>query len=78
MMRIVIADDGESDELFAEIYFDDLQWAEVIFESAGRRFLLRLFPPLDREHWTFKLEDAERAIADARAALERRGYREQG
>lgn len=76
MMRVIVADDQEREELFAEIHYDDFQWAELVFEPKTERFLLTVFPPTDREQWTFTLQDAERAIAEARAALEARGYRE--
>jgi hypothetical protein len=76
MMRVVIASDTEREDLFAEIHYDDFQWAEIILEPRSERFLLTLFPPMDREHWTFPLREAEAAIAEARAALEARAYRE--
>jgi hypothetical protein len=76
MMRVTIADDQEREELFAEIHYDDFQWAELIFEPKSRRFLLTVFPPTDREQWTFTLREAEQAIGEARAALEARGYHE--
>ena len=73
-MRVVVASDPDREELFAEIYYDDMQWAEIILDPLRKHFLLTIFPPMDRENWVFDLKDAESAIAEARAALERRAY----
>ena len=76
MMRVIIADDVDRDDLYAEIHYDDMQWAEIVFDQTTHRFLLALFPPMDRDHWTFDLAAAEAALIEARTALESRGYRE--
>jgi len=76
MMRVVVADDGEREDLYAEIHYDDMQWAEIILDRTTGKFVIVLFPPMDRDHWTFGLAAAEAAIAEARSALESRGYRE--
>ena len=76
MMRVVIASDPDREELFAEIHYDEMQWAEIILEPNRGRFLLTIFPPMDRENWVFELREAEAAIAEARTALETRAYQE--
>ena len=75
-MNIVIASDQERDNLFAELRVDDQPWAEVILDKESGRFELTIFPSEESSELKFNLTDVEQALAEARIALEARGYHE--
>ena len=75
-MKVVVASDPEREDLFAEIHHDDQPWAEVILDEGTKKFRLTIYPPSKGETHVFVLGEAERAIADAKAALISRGYYE--
>lgn len=74
-MKVVIASEMDRDELFAEIHQDDQPWAEIILAPESERFILTIYPPANGAAHVFDLAEAEGALAEARDALIRRGYR---
>lgn len=73
-MKVVLASEPERDDLFAEIHFADQPWAEIALDSHTRRFILTLYASDSGVPHVFSLQDAEDAIAEARRALEVRGF----
>ena len=76
MMEIIIASDMEREELFAEIYFKDVQWAEVIFDQQKGYFQIEVFPPKDGGSWVFGLSEMQEALVEAKKRLINLGYSE--
>ena len=74
MMRVVIADDQERENLFAEIWADEGPWAEIILDSAQGQFVLTIFPAQNGKDLQFRLDEVEKALAEAREELTNRGY----
>jgi hypothetical protein len=66
-MKIIIAGNfsDERDELIAEIYYDDEQWAGL----SDLGLSLTIYPRTDGKPWVFGYEEAFEAIQKARASL---------
>jgi hypothetical protein len=67
-MSITIASDVDRDALLAELYFEGIQWAEVILQP-GEKLKLRLFAPLIGDSQVFGLEEVVNALVEARHML---------
>lgn len=64
---IKIASDTDRENVFAEIYYNEEEWAEISQE--GEQPLIVFFPPLQGKYWEFPLEEALEAIAEAKKRL---------
>lgn len=64
---IKIASDTDKEKVFAEIYYQNNQWAEISQE--GESPIITLFSPIYGEHWEFPLQDAIEAINQAKKRL---------
>lgn len=72
--EILIADDSEREELYAELWFDNEMWAEITQEHNQVR--LNLYPRQNGEPWSLPFEAAQQQIRRAYVAL--RGDRAAG
>jgi hypothetical protein len=73
-MEVVIANDAR-DDLFAEISYQRIAWAEVIYDAQQGKFLLTLLgPPEGYAYPTFSLYEAIEALEKAKQRLMARGY----
>lgn len=52
---IKIASDTERENIFAEIYYNEEEWAEISQE--GEKPLIAFFPPLQGKYWEFPLQN---------------------
>lgn len=64
---IKIANDTNREKVFAEIYYNEEQWAEISQEESLP--LITLFPPLREKYWEFPLDEALEAIEEAKKNL---------
>jgi hypothetical protein len=64
---IKIASDTDREKVFAEIYYNEEEWAEISQE--GEKLLIALFPPFQGKYWEFPLDEALEAIAEAKKSL---------
>lgn len=73
-MEVVIANDSR-DELFADIGFEHYYWAEVIYDTSQRTFVITIFkPPEEGDQYIFRLSDVQEALERAKRRLMERGY----
>jgi hypothetical protein len=77
-MEIVIANDTERENLFAEVHAVGQAWAEVIYDDLKRCYVLTLFSERapDRGWIALELDAALEALVRAKARLIERGYPE--
>ncbi len=75
-MSVIITDDTDREDLFAELYSDEEQWAEMIFDRGKNTFTIEIFAPSDASSYLFELEDVQRAIEEAKSRLMTMGYAE--
>ena len=77
-MEIVIANDTERENLFAEVHAEGQVWAEVIYDDSKGRYVLTLFsqPQSDGSWRALELDAALDALIQAKARLIERGYPE--
>ena len=74
-MEILIADDPQRDNLYAEIQLDGRTWAEVIFDDEKKGYVLTIFAGDSEDEWfTFDLAQARKVLLDAKNVLVARGY----
>lgn len=73
-MEIVVTSDQEREELFAEIYHGEEQWAEVIYDPLKEGFGIKIYAPLSGESYLFSLTTVQKAIEEAKCRLMRLGY----
>lgn len=64
---IKIASDTNREKVFAEIYYNGEEWAEISQEE--EKPSIAFFPPLQGKYWEFPLNDALEAIEKAKKAL---------
>ena len=64
---IKIASDTSREKVFAEIYYNNEEWAEISQE--GEKPLIAFFPPLHGKYWEFPLEEALEALQEAKKSL---------
>jgi len=65
--RISISSPPDRELLVAEVFFDDVQWAELNQESGALK--LELYPRPDSQPWVFDLEEALQTLQAARIKL---------
>lgn len=75
-MNVLIGSDQERENLFAEIRHGDSTWADVVLNEETGRFELTIYALAEGEELKFELGEVEEALAEAKAALLARGYRE--
>ena len=63
----MIANDSEREKVFAEIYYQEEQWAEISQE--GSVPMITLFPPSNGGDWELPLKEALEAIEKAKTLL---------
>lgn len=73
-MEIVVADDQDRPNLFAELRVSGLPWAEVIFDPQQEAYRMTLLIGDEQDWLTFDLAEFRKALADAKDALLERGY----
>ena len=64
---IKIAGDTSREKVFAEIYYNDDEWAEISQEED--KPLITIFPPTNKDCWEFPLHEALEAIEEAKKSL---------
>ena len=64
---IKIASDTSREKVFAEIYYNSEEWAEISQEKENP--LITFFPPLHEKYWEFPLDEALKAIEEAKKSL---------
>ncbi len=63
------------ENLFAEIYYQNLQWAEVSYEAKLGKFVVTIFAPRDEgDRYVLPLEEARDALDRAAQGLLASGY----
>lgn len=62
-----IASDSSKEKVFAEIFYDDDQWAEISQE--GKEPIVIFFSPSKAKYWEFPLEEALEALQQAKKKL---------
>ena len=73
-MDVWIAND-DRENLFAEIHYDNEDWAEVIYDDERGAFTLTIFKPRDgKDSYVFLLSDVQEALAKAKQRLIDAGY----
>jgi hypothetical protein len=70
-MTVAVTSTTERDDLYAEILFQNCQWAEVRLASATRSPELVIYPPLNGEPYVFSVESVRRALEEAVIRLQR-------
>ena len=73
-MEIVVTSDQEREELFAEIYHGQEQWAEVVYDSEEESFAIKIYAPTSGSNYVFSLSNVQKAIEEAKCRLMRLGY----
>jgi hypothetical protein len=66
--RITVASPPDREELVAEIFFDDVQWAEVNQEHSALE--VEFYPRPDRKPWQLDLQDAIDSLNEAKRRLQ--------
>jgi hypothetical protein len=66
-MRITVASPPDRDRLVAEVFFDDIQWAEINQESDELE--VEFYPRPDNRPWRVPLSIAVDALERAKAEL---------
>jgi hypothetical protein len=66
-IRITIASPPDREKLVAEIFFGNEQWAELNQEEDDLR--LEIYPKQDGRPWLISLQDAVRALDEAKDRL---------
>jgi hypothetical protein len=64
--RILIASPPDREELVAEIFFDDVRWAEVNQEHSSLE--VEFYPRPDRKPWQMELQDALDSLGEQNVA----------
>jgi len=64
---IKIASDTSRKKVFAEIYYNEEEWAEISQEE--EKPLIAFFPPLHQKYWEFPLDEALEVIEEAKKNL---------
>lgn len=64
---IKIVSDTSREKVFAEIYYNNEEWAEITQE--GERPLITIFPPLYEKCWEFSLDEVLEVIEEAKENL---------
>jgi hypothetical protein len=75
-MEVVIADDAEHEDLFADIGDEKMYWGRVIYDRATKRFMLTIFHLPDQDQYVFPLAKVQTALEEARKRLTELGYEE--
>ena len=70
-MKFVVTSAPDREDLVAEIYCGDTQWAELSREAGP--FVLEIYPNPDGTPWAFELSSVLEALEQARGRLERLG-----
>lgn len=65
--RITVASPPDRERLVAEIFFGDVQWAEINQEHEG--FEIEFYPRPDGAPWRIPLQDALTALREAESRL---------
>jgi len=74
-MDVVITSNKDSDDLWAEISYDNYYWAEIRWEAAQGEFITTIYAPLDgSDRYVFSLLDLQAALEHARQRLLELGY----
>lgn len=64
---IKIASDTSREKVFAEIYYNNEEWAEISQEEENP--VIAFFSPLHGKYWEFPLHEALGAIEEAKKSL---------
>jgi len=64
--EIIIADLPDKEELVAEIYYNNMYWAEISQEPGVEQPIIEFYPPSDKEYWEFPLDEALEALEKAK------------
>ncbi len=62
-----IASDTSKEKVFAEVFYDDDQWAEISQEEKNP--VVIFFSPSNAKYWEFPLEEALEALRQAKKSL---------
>jgi hypothetical protein len=73
-MKVVIADDPQRTNLYAELWTEGQPWAEVIYDPQKEAYLFTVFTGEQSEWVTLDLAEVLRGLSDAKRALVNRGY----
>ncbi|OQY27247.1 MAG: hypothetical protein B6243_13190 [Anaerolineaceae bacterium 4572_5.2] len=73
-MNIIVTSDAERDYLFAEIYNENEQWAEVSYDITKDDFIVSIFAPSSGSDYVFDLDNVQQALTDAKARLIQLGF----
>lgn len=65
--RITIASLPDREEVVAEVFYDNVQWAEISQESD--ELLIQFYPHPRKEYWEFPAEEALQALQQAKDKL---------
>jgi len=64
---IKIVSDTSREKVFAEIYYDNEEWAEISQEEETP--IIAFFPPLHKKTWEFLLNEALETLQKAKERL---------
>jgi hypothetical protein len=68
-MECIIVSDVDRDDVFAELYHEGEQWAEVQYDRKRREFLITVFPQTSGEPIHLRLTEMEEALEYAKQRL---------
>jgi hypothetical protein len=72
--HILVGSSPDSEELYAEIYWDGEQWAHIVFDPKLSRYSITIFGRRSGEGLLLDLKDVEEAIGAAKGRLQQLGY----
>jgi hypothetical protein len=64
-IEVTITTTDEREDMFAELFVDGTQWAEVTLVPGTGTSTVTIFPPLDGEPYRFSVDEIKRALDEA-------------
>lgn len=68
-LNILVANDRDHEQVFAEMWYGQMQWA-TLYQEQGY-FSLEVYPRVDGEAWQFPLTDVVEAFQQAKQTYSR-------
>lgn len=73
-MSITITSYPDEENLVAELWHDLENWGYVIYDDTLTDFLLFLYPPAAKGHYTFRFAAVQEVLIQAKRRLTEMGY----
>ena len=68
-LKILISGPEDRERLVAEIYYDEMYWAEVSQEKENGPFMIQLYSHPENLCWEFNFEEAVNILSEAKKSL---------